>query len=198
MEKRKKKKPLESGLEIPRAYLFARGGTAKYETYTAFAGGKRARMLIFTVFILTLILTVVTVPIFQRVGNYAFRFVWGITPPIIIIGYTLFLLFKSATIPRNALIDVLSTATLGIYLIHNGALLPVIYDVFDISAESYFEQGWWFRISVAIFAVTIIGCVVDVLRSSLEKWILPRIMPAMIAMNTFLLRNIYTGEIDAE
>ncbi len=118
-------------------YLF--GGWMGYHKINIW---KRNKLIICVLFIVTLTGTVLSAPLFQKYGNYAFRFIWGMRAPIIIISFCLFEIFRNVNLKYNRFLVNSAKCVFGVYLLHNGPLLPEIERMFGINQASYYFSGW--------------------------------------------------------
>ena len=84
---------------------------------------------------------------------------------------SMFIMFKNMKIKFNSIINFVSSATLGVYLIHdNNYIRPFIWhDVFKIGEMFKSNDFWWKAIFVVII-VFIAGVVIDVLRRLILKF----------------------------
>ena len=101
-------------------------------------------------------------------------FFW--TPNNIFMALSIFELFLNINMKKNRIINTISSTTLGIYLIHDGILCNYIWENIFKAKEHLVGNYPIENILLATFMVFIFGVVVDLLRQTIEKYVLKKII----------------------
>ena len=107
---------------------------------------------------------------FSRIGIAEPAYFW---PPNTILLLTLsvstFLWFEKTEIKQNGFINVMASGTLGVYMLHDGVLTGWLWQSVFKNATHQESEFLIIHILIAVFAIFVVGTVIDLLRQQLEK-----------------------------
>ena len=121
-----------------------------------------------------------------KLDNLEIAYLW--TPNNIfmfILSISVFMLFKNINIGNNFIVNKISSATLGIYLLHDGALAIYIwYNIFKSNVFIY-SKIWFIYAIGSTLAIFLIGMLIDWIRQFIEKKIIIKILDLKIWNNVY-------------
>lgn len=162
-------------------YLFG-GYIRKYDV--SFKRGKLT-----AAFTIVLAVCMLSVPLFSYLNmNNPLAWIWGPARlPVILCGAILFGIaatFKGHDFNK---ISRFSFSVFGIYLFHNGKLLPLLLNIVGINNDTYYENSYIIHMIMAAAVVYLIGTVIEYIRINLLESVLLKILYKPI---DFLERNV--------
>lgn len=115
-------------------------------------------------FIIMLVIDCLTVVIQKMINMYPWRFVWGLRFPVIATAVFMFLMMLNIDFKNKKIVKIvskISTNVFGIYLFHNGGLLPLLLESLSISDNLL--KYWYYPVYMIISAIIIfiLGMIVD-------------------------------------
>lgn len=129
---------------------------------------------------------------FAMLGTIEPAYFWSPnTLPMVLLSIGVFGLFRGLSIPYQPVINKLASTTLGIYLLHDGVLVPWLWNGVFHCAEYQDSPYLVFHILLAATVIFTVGALVDLLRQILEKYTLDRLLQFNIHTKLF-----WTGEKD--
>ena len=145
--------------------------TVKHSGILMIAAAGAAALLTFMVSVLLEILGTVS----TLLCRYAATFYDMQRLPILVISVLLFIGFLKLDMRYSRFINVVSSATFGVYLIHDNEYVRSFLWETVFRSVSFADSGWLIPYSVFAVAVVFVGCtVVELLRiHTVEKWCMP-------------------------
>jgi surface polysaccharide O-acyltransferase-like enzyme len=114
---------------------------------------------------------------FMIIGTSETAYFW--TPNNIlmfILSISFFKFFTELKIKSNKFINKISSATLGIYLLHDGCLAPYIFtNIFNNNIKVYTDNAI-VHILIATSIIFITGVIIELIRQSIEKYTIKKII----------------------
>lgn len=89
----------------------------------------------------------------------------------ILLSISLFMIFLHLPIPYSKTINYIASCTLGIYLLHDGALNPYLWRQVFRNATHVNSHYFVIHIAIAVFIIMLVGIVIDSVRKVFEKGI---------------------------
>lgn len=123
---------------------------------------------------------------FAMLGTIEPAYFWSPnTLPMVLLSIGVFGLFLRLSIPYQPVINKLASTTLGIYLLHDGVLVPWLWNGVFHCAEYQDSPYLVFHILLAATVIFTVGALVDLLRQILEKYTLDRLLQINIHTKLF-------------
>lgn len=114
---------------------------------------------------------------FAAVGTTECAYFWPPnTIPMVFLSVGVFGLFRSLRLSYHPAVNALASTTMGVYMLHDGRLVPWIWRSVFCCAAYQDSPYLAFRILGAAAAVFAAGAAVDLLRGALEKHTLDRVL----------------------
>ena len=137
---------------------------------------KSKRNIYFTVIfsVLTMLLSLAIIwkfkMFFTRIGTTDIAYFWHPnTIPMLLLSASIFELFANLKIKSNNFINLISSTTLGIYVLHDGVLSSYLWNVVFKTNINLHTKYFLVHIILATLIIFIGGSIIDLLRQLLEK-----------------------------
>ncbi len=131
---------------------------------------------------LTMLLCIVFIGVFQpfdSIGLTEPAYFWRMnTIPMVLLSISVFNIFAKLRIKPNKIINLVASTTLGIYLLTDGELRPIIWgNAFDTANNLGKTAGFslLFILGTSIISI-IIGVLIDLLRQIIEKYTVRKLL----------------------
>ena len=180
-------------------YIFLVGCVIKKYQMNGF---KKMQVNVF-IFIITLFGICISVPILTVLHQYVWILAWGINLLTITCSVFFFFLIKnwsrnaSFCEKMNAVCGKISGYVFGVYLFHNGRLLPLLLKIFNIDENLYLSNYYVIYMLGVSIVVFVLGVTIDFIRSKLIGQIMIKmLMPLIKVINKclrFLDRKLLEG-----
>ena len=108
-------------------------------------------------------------------SNLNLVYLWGPNNIVmLILSISLFCLFKKLTIKKSIILNTLASTTLGIYMLHDGYLNPILWQKLFRSKTVIENTKTGIPIILSILSVFFLGSIIDLIRQILEKKIITK------------------------
>ena len=127
------------------------------------------------------IIIIGNIKLFSKMGLTEPAFFWQInTIPMLILSIAVFNLFRFWKINKSSIIiNYFASTTLGIYLLSDGELRPIIWGyIFNSKAQFSFSPLYSF-LYIITTSIIIIGSVVDIFRQIIEKFTILKLLDSL-------------------
>lgn len=124
----------------------------------------------FTVMLVSIIVIAKNKSLFEMIGTTEVAYFWmPNTIPMVILSVCLFEIFLNIKIGSSKMINTMASTTLGIYLIHDGALAPYIWETIFKTKEHLSNSAWKSLVSIltSTIIIFVLGMIIDLLRQKI-------------------------------
>lgn len=119
-------------------------------------------LLMFTMFLIIIILRIIEINSGIIIGNGSYYFIGKNRLLVLITSIQMFLLFSSFKIKSNKLIHIMSSNTLGVYLIHdNGALRYILWHILINVGTYFYSRGFIFYACLIITSIFLLSMIIS-------------------------------------
>lgn len=128
--------------------------------------------------IVTLVCTVISAPILSTLKiAYPLAFIWGPHKTTILLSsIVMFIWFREIQWKNGKITKVCASSVFGVYLFHNGPLLPGLIKILKLEKESILSRYYILYLCFGILIIFVAGVLIDKLRIKLfEQPVLYRI-----------------------